>query len=99
MSEIQTIFAGQDLPEGMAVSALNELVFQIQEGPIGVRGRNGCQIDTVVWAALTVLQSFNKRFPCRENSIAITKLEEALHRLADRTRDREKRGVEGKDKE
>jgi hypothetical protein len=34
-------------------------------------------------------------FKCRENAIAITKLEEALMWLRKRTQDREIRGVEG----
>jgi hypothetical protein len=38
----------------------------------------------------------NKKFPCRENSIAITKLDEALLWLNKRTEDRKKRKVEGK---
>jgi len=36
------------------------------------------------------------KFRCRENSLAITKLEEALMWLERRTANREKRGVEGK---
>ena len=36
------------------------------------------------------------KFPCRENAIAITKLDEALLWLNKRTSDRIKRGVEGK---
>ncbi len=36
------------------------------------------------------------KFPCRENSLATTKLEEALMWLNKRTQDRVKRGVEGK---
>lgn len=35
-------------------------------------------------------------FPCRENAIVITKLEESLMWLNKRTEDRKKRGVEGK---
>lgn len=35
------------------------------------------------------------RFRCRENALAITKIEEALHWLHHRTADREGRGVEG----
>ena len=38
----------------------------------------------------------NGKFPCRENSLAITNMEQALMWLEKRTRDREKRGVEGK---
>lgn len=36
------------------------------------------------------------KFPCRENAIVITHLEEALMWLEKRTRDRQKRNVEGK---
>ena len=35
------------------------------------------------------------RFSCRENSLAITKLEEALHWLQARTLRREREGIEG----
>lgn len=38
----------------------------------------------------------NNKFPCRENSIAITHLDTALLWLNKRTQDRIKRGVEGK---
>jgi hypothetical protein len=38
----------------------------------------------------------NSKFPCRENAIAITKLDEALLWLNKRTNDRIKRNVEGK---
>ena len=38
----------------------------------------------------------NTKFPCRENAIAITKLDEALLWLNKRTNDRIKRNVEGK---
>lgn len=36
------------------------------------------------------------KFPCRENAIVITKLEECLMWLEKRTADRKARGVEGK---
>jgi hypothetical protein len=42
---------------------------------------------------MSYLQS---KFPCRENAIAITKLDEALLWLNKRTQDRVKRNVEGK---
>ena len=35
-------------------------------------------------------------FACRENALALTKVEEALHWLNHRTADRQRRGVEGK---
>jgi hypothetical protein len=40
-------------------------------------------------------EKFYPKFKCRENALAITKLEEALHWLNHRTADRKARGVEG----
>lgn len=42
------------------------------------------------------LQYLNGKFPCRQNSIAITKLQEAVFWLNDRTAERKAAGVEGK---
>lgn len=74
----------------------NTIAFKIQNGPIKEDGVNGCQVDTIIEAAKLILEGLNKQFPCRENSLAITKLDEALHWLNARKKDREKRGVEGK---
>lgn len=73
----------------------NSITFEIQDGPIGEVGVNGCQVDALVDAATAIIRGLNKKFPCRENSLAITKLEEAMMWLRERTRDREARGVEG----
>lgn len=40
----------------------------------------------------------NDKFPCKENAMAITKLQEGLMWLEKRTNDRIKRGVEGQHK-
>lgn len=77
----------------------NEITFRIQNGPIGENGVNGCQVDTLIEAAKMIVHGLNKQFPCRENSLVITKLEEALHWSAARKKDREARGVEGQNKE
>ena len=77
---------------------VNSISFTIQNGPIKENGVNGCQVDTIIEAAKTILEGLNKKFSCRENSIAITKLDEALMWLEKRKKDREKRGVEGYDK-
>lgn len=45
-------------------------------------------IDRMYW--------LNAKFPCRENALAITKLEETLMWLEKRTADRQARGVEGR---
>ncbi len=70
-----------------------ELSFQL--GPVKDAGLNGCQNEGVIAALVHRIGVLNKRFPCRENSIAITHLETALLWLEKRTADREKRGVEG----
>ena len=57
---------------------------------------NGTTIEEMLRVSIERLQDLNGRFPCRENSIAITKIQEALMWLNARTTDREKRGVEGK---
>ena len=73
----------------------NSLSFTIQNGPIKEHGVNGCQVDTVIAAAKLILEGLNENFPCRENSMVITKLDEALMWLDKRKKDREERGVEG----
>lgn len=77
---------------------VNSLAFTLQDGPIKEKGINGCQVDTVVEAATLIIKGLNEKFPCRENAIAITKLEEALMWLRLRKQNREKRGVEGENK-
>jgi len=72
-----------------------ELKAKIQLNPIKEVGVNGCQIDDVIVFVREFISGLNREFPCRENSIAITKLEEAEMWLKRRKEDREKRGVEG----
>lgn len=76
----------------------HSLSFTIQNGPVKEVGVTGCQVDTVIETAKIILEGLNKQFPCRENSLAVTKLDEALHWLAARKVNREKRGVEGTSK-
>ena len=62
----------------------------------GRREPNGAFVEGVIQAALGRLQFYNEgKFRCRENSLAITHLEEALHWLQHRTADREEREAEG----
>lgn len=70
--------------------------FTLQDGPIKEVGKNGCQVDTMIAMSKLILEGLNKEFPCRENAVAITKLDEALMWLEKRTKDRVKRNVEGK---
>ena len=73
----------------------NSIKFRIQYGPIKEVGLNGVQIDQLISTAKIIIEGLNGKFACRENSIAITKLEEALMWLEKRKKNREKRGVEG----
>lgn len=76
----------------------NHLVGQVhfQEGPIKECGVNGVCNEDLIAMVITRLEHFQKsEFACRENALAITKLEEALLWLRKRTIGREQRGVEG----
>ena len=74
---------------------VNSISFTLQNQPINEVGVNGCQVDELIGAAKVILEGLNKKFPCRQNSLAITKLEEAMHWLTDRRNERASRGVEG----
>ncbi len=79
------------------------LSIQWQRGPLGRdadrQQPNGAFVETVIEAARQRLDFYQSagggKFKCRENAIAITKLEEALLWLNKRTADREVRQVEG----
>ena len=67
-----------------------------QEGPIKECGVNGVCNEDLIAMVITRLENFQKsEFACRENALAITKLEEAMLWLRKRTMGREQRGVEG----
>lgn len=79
-----------------------------QDGPLGRgedrQGPNGAFVEGVIKAAIGRLQFYQSdplepgkpgRFACRENALALTHLEEALHWCQHRTAAREGRGVEG----
>lgn len=57
---------------------------------------DGTTNEEVLRVLIDRIQELNNRFPCRENSIALTHIETALLWLEHRTADRKKRGVEGK---
>lgn len=71
-----------------------------QNGPLGRDEDriepNGAFVETLIAIARDRIEFYNANgFGCRENSLAITKLEEALHWLNHRTARREREGVEG----
>ena len=68
-----------------------------QNGPIHEVGVNGVTQEVLLAILIDRLRSFQSGpFSSRENALALTKCEEALHWLHQRTIDRLRRGVEGK---
>ena len=73
---------------------LGEVKFQ--KGAIKENTVNGVMNEDLLAMVIDRLQGFQDGdYKCRENAIALTKLEEALLWLRKRTMDRERRGVEG----
>ena len=86
-------------PSGGYVSGTG-LDIRWQNGPLG-RGEdrqepNGAFVETVIAAAAERIRFYqDSKYNCRENALALTKLEEALHWLNSRTQRREAEGTEG----
>lgn len=73
------------------------LNISFQNGPIAEHGVNGVTHEVLLAVLIDRLRSFQAGpFSCRENALALTKLEEAQLWLQHRTRDRMARNVEGK---
>lgn len=73
---------------------ISEIHFQ--EGLPSEVGCNGITNEALLAIVIDRLRGFQSGpFACRENALALTKIEEALHWLQARSRDRSARGVEG----
>jgi hypothetical protein len=82
--------------ESIAVDAYNVTRLEFQRGLIKEAGVNGISNEALLAILIDRLEGFqNGPFRCRENAFALTKLEEAMHWLQERTRKRVERGVEG----
>lgn len=67
-----------------------------QNGPINEAGVNGITHEALLAILADRMRSFQAGpYSCRENAIALTKIEEAQHWLHARTKGRMSRGVEG----
>jgi hypothetical protein len=67
-----------------------------QNGPINEKGVNGITQEVLLAIVADRLRSFQAGpYACRENALALTKIEEAQHWLRQRTIARMRRGVEG----
>lgn len=71
-------------------------LISFQNGPILEAGINGISNESLLAVVEDRLLGFQSgQFACRENAVALTKLQEAMMWLQKRTRDRMARGVEG----
>ncbi len=74
----------------------NRVAIVFQNGPIAEAGVNGVTQEVLLAICADRLRSFqNGPHACRENALALTKIEEAVPWLQKRTLDRMARGVEG----
>jgi len=75
-------------------AAVANILFQT--GPIKENGVNGCQQEDLLEIVLHRLRCFQEGdYANVYTEVAIERIEEALESLSSRTKDREKRGVEG----
>lgn len=82
--------------DGLTVYSPELLPHFFQNGPLKETGVNGVSAEAllaIVEHRLTCFQA--GPYACRENAIAFTKLQEAMHWLHHRTRERIARNVEG----
>jgi hypothetical protein len=84
-----------DVQKCMSMSrAVHEIRFQ--NGPLQETGVNGISNEALLAIVEDRLLGFQSgQYACRENAIALTKIQEAMMWLQKRTRDRIARGVEG----
>jgi hypothetical protein len=74
----------------------DRLRVQFQNGPIQEAGVNGISNEALLAIIEDRLLDFQSgEYACRENAVALTKLQECMMWLQKRTRDRTARGVEG----
>lgn len=86
-------------PTGGSVDGIG-LDIEWQDGPLGTgedrKLPNGAFVETVIAAIVQRLEFFQEsKFACDENQMAIDNLKQALEWLDQRTRQREKMGLEG----
>lgn len=80
--------------EELNASLVTEISFQ--NGPINEAGVNGISNEALLAIVEDRLKGFQSgQYACRENAIALTHIQDAMHWLHHRTRERMQRGVEG----
>lgn len=80
----------------VVIDGRERVIISFQNGPIAEAGVNGLTQEVLLAIVVDRLRGFQSgEFACRENALALTKIEEAQHWLQHRTRARMARGVEG----
>ena len=74
------------------------LEIDFQSDPVSKVGIDGLQWTVLIQYAIKILEQFDKKFPCEENTKTLSLLDKAIKVQEQRTKDRAKRGVEGKNK-
>lgn len=83
-------------PAGPQGGDIREHRVSFQNGPISVVGFNGLTDEALLAVLIDRLDGFDTGpFRCRENSLARTHMQEAMHWLQHRTKERQRRAVEG----
>lgn len=92
---------GYCLNPGDAGGGTNHMAsIKFQNGPVKEFGINGITNESLLAIVEDRLLGFQSgQFACRENAVALTKLQECMMWLQKRTRDRMARGVEGTNKQ
>lgn len=87
----------RELPDGSSVPVVSFWPITFQNGPIASPADfNGITNEALLAVLIDRMRGFQSGpFACRENALALTKLEEAMMWLQFRTRARMARGVEG----
>lgn len=86
------------LPAGHFYDVLageNLTSINFQNGPVKEHGVNGATSEALLAILIHRTKVLDGNFPCDENKRAITYMENALALFEQRTKDRQKRGVEG----
>lgn len=74
-----------------------QFIEKVKDGDEGLLTvSDGTTNEEVISVLIDRLQFLNDKFPCKENAMAITNLQQARMWLEERTKDRTSRGVEGK---
>ena len=86
----------QDFIEVSQTDTAQTVSFTIQSAPVSEVGMNGIQVSNLIEYCWHLIFSLEQAHPCLENQLTLSYLSQAIDAQDLRTRNRETRGVEGK---